>query len=56
MIPAILEKASFVIAAAVLFAQERIPVQLFAAGMVDLTWGVLFAVAYWRTGGPKAAP
>ena len=56
MIPAILEKASFVIAAAVLFAQERIPVQLFAAGMVDLTWGVLFAAAYWRTGGLKATP
>jgi len=51
MIPAILEKASFVIAAAVLFAQERIPVQLFAAGMVDLAWGVLFAVAYGRTRG-----
>jgi hypothetical protein len=56
MIPAILEKASFATAAAVLYAQQRIPGQLFGAGMVDLTWGVLFAVAYGRTGGLTATP
>jgi hypothetical protein len=50
MLPAILEKASFATATALLFAQHRIPGELFVAGMVDLTWGVLFAVAYWRTG------
>jgi hypothetical protein len=56
IIPAILEKATFAVATTVLFAQQRIPVHLFAAGMVDLTWGVLFAAAYWRTGGLTATP
>lgn len=56
MIPAILEKASFAAAAAVLFAVQRIPGELFAAGMLDAAWGVLFAVAFWRTGGLKATP
>jgi hypothetical protein len=55
MIPAIVEKATFAAAAAVLYAQQRIPGPVFAAGMVDLTWGVLFAVAFWRTRGRYAA-
>jgi hypothetical protein len=49
MIPSILEKVSFAGATAVLFAQERIAVNMLAAGMADLTWAVLFAVAMWLT-------
>ena len=47
MIPSILEKFSFAGAATVLFIQHRIAVEMFAAGMVDLVFGVLFIVA-WR--------
>jgi hypothetical protein len=48
IIPAILEKATFGIAMIVLFAQQRVSARLLAFGIVDLAWGVLFAVAFWR--------
>jgi hypothetical protein len=49
MIPAVLEKASWVIATTVLFMSGRLSGQMFGAGMLDLTLGVLFAVAFART-------
>lgn len=49
MIPAILEKAAFAIAAPLLFAQQRISGIVLGFGIVDLVWGILFAVAFRRT-------
>lgn len=49
MIPAILEKATFGIAAALLFVAHRIGATVLGFGLIDLAWGVLFAIAYWRT-------
>jgi len=49
MLPSILEKATFGIAAIVLYQQHRIPSIMLAFGFVDLTLGVLFAIAFWRT-------
>lgn len=48
--PAILEKFSFAIAAMTLFLQNRLPMQLLAAGLIDLAWGVLFFIAWIRLG------
>ncbi|HEY2828419.1 MAG TPA: hypothetical protein VGJ04_12530 [Pirellulales bacterium] len=42
IIPSVVEKFSFGIAAIVLFAQQRLPGMILAAGMVDLILGVLF--------------
>jgi hypothetical protein len=49
MIPAILEKASFGIAVVVLFLQNRVSSMMLVAGMVDLTFGLLFVIAYVNT-------
>ncbi|MDA0831943.1 MAG: hypothetical protein O2955_20200 [Planctomycetota bacterium] len=49
MIPAILEKISFGGAAVGLFLQQRIPAIVFAFGMIDLMWCVLFVWAYRTT-------
>ena len=49
MIPAILEKAGFAIAAPVLFAQQRISGVVLGFGILDLMWGILFVVAFCRT-------
>lgn len=49
MIAAILEKASFGLAAVALFLAGRLSGQLLAAGMLDLLLGALFAIAYVRT-------
>ena len=53
LLAAIFEKAPFAIAVPVLFAQGRTSGFVLGFAMVDLTWAVLFAVAYGRT---KAAP
>jgi hypothetical protein len=50
MLVAVLEKASFGIPAIVLFAQRRLAAPMLAAGLIDLTLGVLFLIAFWRTG------
>ena len=47
MIPSVVEKFSFGIAAIVLFTQHRIPNGMLIAGCIDLVLGVLFIVA-WR--------
>ena len=50
MIPSVLEKASFGIAVVVLYLQHRVSVVLLGAGIIDLIFGLLFIVAYVRTG------
>lgn len=49
MLPAVLEKATFSLATFVLFAQERLHVQMLIAGSIDFALGLLFAIAFWRT-------
>jgi hypothetical protein len=51
MLPAILEKASFGIAALVLFAQQRVPGAVLVFGLIDLVWGALFGAAFRATRG-----
>jgi hypothetical protein len=51
IIPSVLEKFSFGIAAIVLFSQQRISAMILAAAIVDLTLGVLFVVAWRRLAG-----
>jgi hypothetical protein len=46
MIPAILEKLSFGIAVAVLYARQRVGAMMLGAGMIDLILAALFAAAY----------
>ena len=53
IIPAILEKVTFGIAAVVLFLNDRIPLAVFVSGCSDLVWAVLFVVAFLATA-PKA--
>lgn len=49
MLPAVLEKFSFALAAAVLFQSGRVPGTILGAGMLDLAWGLLFVAAFRRT-------
>jgi hypothetical protein len=49
MIPAILEKVGFVIAASVLFFQNRIPTPPLIGASIDLVLGVFFVLAYLKT-------
>lgn len=49
MIPAILEKATFAIAAVVLFAQGRIAGTILGFGIIDGILGLLFGLAYAMT-------
>jgi hypothetical protein len=49
MLAAMIEKFSFVIAAVVLLMQNRIPMPMFGAAMIDLFLGMLFVVAFLKT-------
>lgn len=49
MIPSVLEKAGFGIAAVVLFAMGRLNQNMLLAGTIDLVLGTLFVVSYWMT-------
>lgn len=49
MIPAIIEKASYGVAMAVLYAQDRVATVVLVSGIIDLIFGALFAVAYLKT-------
>jgi hypothetical protein len=49
MIPSMLEKVSFGVAAIVLFAQGRLPPLLLAAGIVDLLFCAAFFMAFQQT-------
>lgn len=51
MLPSFLEKASFFAAAVGLFAYGRIPQSVLAMAVIDITLGVLFLWAYFRTRG-----
>lgn len=46
---AIVEKFGFALAAAVLFALDRIPVPVLFMGMLDFSLGILFVTAWIRT-------
>lgn len=46
MIPAMIEKFSFVVAAAVLMLQHRLPGPMVAGAAIDFVLGVLFALAF----------
>ena len=50
MIPAVLEKATFGVAAVALYLQGRIPSVVLGFALVDLLLGALFVVAYAKTG------
>ena len=49
MIPAILEKAGFVIAIIVLFLQHRVAAVVLGFATIDLLLGVLFVLAFLKT-------
>ena len=49
MIPAVLEKASFGIAVVVLVSLGRTAMPMLAGAVMDLTLGVLFVLAYFKT-------
>lgn len=49
MIPSILEKAGFAIAAPILYLQHRVPVFILGFSMIDLLLGLLFLAAYLKT-------
>jgi len=49
MIPAIVEKASFGIAVAVLYMQQRVSSFMLGAAMADSLLGVLFVLAFLKT-------
>ena len=49
MIPAVLEKAGFVVAVTVLFLQHRVPSLMLAPATIDLVFGALFIAAYVKT-------
>lgn len=60
MIPSVLEKAAFGLAAVVLYLQGRLAATVLGAGVVDLVLGLLFVIAFQRTAAversqPKAA-
>src|SRR3954467_12682167 len=46
MVPAVLEKASFGFAAVALFLRGRVPVVVLIFGLIDLTLGALFLIAF----------
>lgn len=50
MIPSIVEKASFGIAVAILYLQQRVSGFILGAAMADSFLGVLFLIAFLRTG------
>lgn len=50
ILPSIIEKFTFAIAATLLFAGGRLEPQMFAAGMIDAVLGVLFIMSWFRTG------
>ncbi len=54
MIPGMLEKLSYVITLAVLYAQARIPTADFQAAVPDFLLGILFVVAFVKTPSRRA--
>src|SRR5262245_10394127 len=57
ILPALLEKASYVGAILGLVAWGRVANSMLAFAAMDATWFVLFALSYWRTGaGHRVTP
>jgi len=56
MLVAIVENASYGIAALVLFAQGRLSMPVLAFGVLDLIFGMLFVAAFITTAHPQAEP
>lgn len=54
IIPAVLEKAGFGIAAVVLYLQHRVSPVLLGPAVIDLLFGLLFILAYVRIGKSEA--
>ncbi|HUJ32071.1 MAG TPA: hypothetical protein VLY23_12375 [Candidatus Acidoferrum sp.] len=52
MIPAVLEKFSYVVAIAILYSQGRLSLPQFVIGNGDLVLGILFVAAFVKTSGP----
>jgi hypothetical protein len=50
MLPSVIEKLSFTVAAVALYSQGRLPGVLLAAGCIDFVFAVLFVFAWWRLG------
>jgi hypothetical protein len=48
---AVLEKLSFGVAVAILFARQEVAASTFVFGLVDLSLGTLFVLAWWLTAG-----
>jgi hypothetical protein len=55
MLLALVEKASFGVAAIALFLSSRLSAQMLGAGLIDLVLGALFVIAYVRTAGASRA-
>lgn len=53
MLAGVLEKASFGFAAIALFLEERLPVTMLVFGLIDLTLGALFIMAWWSVRKPQ---
>ncbi|MBX7054183.1 MAG: hypothetical protein K1X36_04430 [Pyrinomonadaceae bacterium] len=51
IVPSVVEKFSFGIAVAILFALDRVGAQMFAAAMIDSVLGALFIVSWFKTRG-----
>jgi hypothetical protein len=49
MLASILEKTAWGIPVMTLFLQNRVSAVILGAGMVDLAFGVLFAISYFKT-------
>ncbi|MBA3334468.1 MAG: hypothetical protein H0T08_02535 [Acidobacteria bacterium] len=45
----VLEKLSFVVPTVILYFQNRLPLPLFIAGLIDLIFGLLFIAAFLKT-------
>jgi hypothetical protein len=56
MLPAVLEKATFGMAAVALWLSGRLAAPMLIAGLIDLALGALFVVAYLKTQGSPAVP
>lgn len=50
MVAAMLEKGTYAAAMIALFALGRVPLMILGAGLMDMTFGILFVIAYWATG------
>jgi hypothetical protein len=56
MVPAFLEKASYAVAAFWLFSEQRVVFLVLSSAIIDTALGILFIIAFWKTGGePPAA-